>query len=129
MILLVVYTAFSAAVVEGLWTRLSTTDLVTIALLDSMLLVLVLLAAFYISRIVRLPHEDEVVLMFCGSQKSLASGVPMAGALFPAAQVGFIVLPLMLFHQLQLIVCTALAQTYARRFENRLKTEESQYVV
>jgi len=129
VILLVVYTAFSAAVVQGLWTRLSTTDLVTIALLDTMLLALVLMAAFYISRIAKLPHEDEVVLMFCGSQKSLASGVPMAGALFPPAQVGFIVLPLMLYHQLQLIVCTALAQAYARRSESRMKTEESQYVV
>jgi len=128
-ILLVVYTAFSAAVVEGLWTRLSGNDLVTIALLDTLLLALVLLFAFYASRLARLPHEDEVVVMFCGSQKSLASGVPMAGALFPPAQVGFIVLPLMLFHQFQLIVCTALAQAYARRFENRLKTEETQYVV
>ena len=55
------------------------------------------------------------MLLFCGSKKSLVSGVPMAGALFPAAQVGQIVLPLMLFHQLQLFVCAGLAGYLARQ--------------
>jgi len=48
----------------------------------------------------------------------------MAGALFPPAQVGLVVLPLMLFHQLQLIVCAALAQAYARRSEAQSRSEE-----
>jgi sodium/bile acid cotransporter 7 len=58
-------------------------------------------------------RADEIVIVFCGSKKSLASGVPMAGVLFPLAQVGMIVLPLMLFHQIQLMVCAALARRYA----------------
>ena len=53
--------------------------------------------------------------MFCGSKKSLASGVPMAKVLFPVHAVGATVLPLMLFHQIQLMVCAVLAQRYARR--------------
>ena len=53
--------------------------------------------------------------MFCGSKKSLASGVPMAHVLFASGAVGAIVLPLMLFHQMQLMVCAVLAQRYARR--------------
>lgn len=114
-ILLVVYSAFSAAVVEGLWSRFSVEDLLVILLLDSMLLGTVLVFTWRLARFLRMPPEDEVVLVFCGSKKSLASGVPMAGALFPAAQVGLVVLPLMLFHQLQLIVCSTLAQLYARR--------------
>lgn len=116
-ILLVVYTAFSAAVVEGLWSRFAATDLVTILVLDAVLLGSVLFITWRVAKVLGLPHEDEVVLVFCGSKKSLASGVPMAGALFPPAQVGLVVLPLMLFHQLQLIVCSALAQVYARRHE------------
>lgn len=117
VILLVVYGAFSAAVVEGLWSRFSAGDLLTIMLLDSALLAIVLLATWQMARLFSMPKEDEAVLVFCGSKKSLASGVPMAGALFPPAQVGVVVLPLMLFHQLQLIICSALAQIYARRSE------------
>lgn len=129
VILLVVYTAFSAAVVEGLWSRFSATDLASIVLLDGLLLAIVLAATYYAARMARLKHEDEVVLLFCGSQKSLASGVPIAGALFQPAQVGFVVFPLMLYHQLQLIVCTALAQAYAKKYANRLKTEEFLHAV
>ena len=57
------------------------------------------------------------MLQFCGSKKSLASGVPMAGVLFPAAQVGIVLLPLMLFHQIQLIACAVIARRYANRTE------------
>lgn len=117
VILLVVYTAFSAAVVEGLWTRLSLADLGMIAAVCALLLAAALLFTRLLARLAGLPRADEVVLVFCGSKKSLASGVPMAGALFPAAEVGLVILPLMLFHQLQLIVCTALAARYARRDE------------
>jgi sodium/bile acid cotransporter 7 len=53
------------------------------------------------------------VLQFCGSKKSLASGVPIAGVLFPASAVGPIILPLMLFHQIQLMACAMLARHYA----------------
>ncbi|MGK6320313.1 bile acid:sodium symporter family protein [Sphingomonas sp. DT-204] len=114
-ILLVVYTAFSASVVEGLWSRLSPADLGTIAALDALLLAAVLSFTRLVARGAGLAREDEIVLVFCGSKKSLASGVPMAGALFAPAQVGLMILPLMLFHQLQLIVCAAIAQRYARR--------------
>ncbi|WP_202385463.1 bile acid:sodium symporter family protein [Altericroceibacterium endophyticum] len=117
VILLVVYTAFSAAVVEGLWKRFSGWDLISIAILSSILLGAVLLFTRFIARLTHQSHENEAVLVFCGSKKSLASGVPMAGALFAPAQVGVMVLPLMLFHQLQLLVCAALAQAYGRRAE------------
>ena len=112
-ILLVVYSAFGAAVVEGLWTRLSIGDLVLIGLLCVALLAFVLALTFAVARLMKLPREDAIVVQFCGSKKSLASGVPMAGVLFPPAQVGVILLPLMLFHQLQLIACAVIARRYA----------------
>jgi sodium/bile acid cotransporter 7 len=58
---------------------------------------------------------DRIVIVFCGSKKSLATGLPMASVLFAGHPVGLIVLPLMIFHQIQLIVCAALAQKYSRR--------------
>ncbi|WP_445190866.1 bile acid:sodium symporter family protein [Sphingomonas sp. Tas61C01] len=112
-ILLVVYTAFGAAVVEGLWHRVSAADLALIALLCTVLLGIVMLFATLLGRLMKLERGDAIVLLFCGSKKSLASGVPMAGVLFPAAQVGIVLLPVMLFHQIQLIACAFIARRYA----------------
>lgn len=112
-ILLVIYNSFGAAVREGLWHRVSPMALLVIMLLCCVLLALVLFATRAMGRLLGLAREDLVVLQFCGSKKSLASGVPMAGVLFPAAQVGLILLPLMVFHQIQLIVCAVLARRYA----------------
>jgi len=113
-ILLVVYTAFGAAVVEGLWHRVSLADLALVLLLCLVLLAAVLMATWSAGRALGFTREDQIVLLFCGSKKSLASGVPMAGVLFPAAQVGVVLLPVMLFHQIQLIACAIIARRYAQ---------------
>ena len=113
-ILLVVYTAFSAAVVQGLWSRLSAPDLVQVVVWDAGLLAVALSLTTLAARVLGFARADEITLVFCGSTKSLAAGVPMAGVLFPAAQVGLILVPLMLFHQIQLIVCGVLARRYAQ---------------
>lgn len=114
-ILLVVFSAFSAAVVNGIWDILNLEDLVALLVLSAIILAIVMLANVLMARLAGLPREDAIVLLFCGSKKSLVSGVPMAGALFLPAQVGLIVLPLMIFHQLQLFVCAWLAARYARQ--------------
>ena len=115
VILLVVYTAFSAAVVEGIWSRYSMNDLAWTFMFVSVILAAALITTRSIARVARLSVEDEITVVFCGSKKSLASGVPIAAALFPAATVGPLILPLMLFHQVQLMVCAVLAQRYAER--------------
>lgn len=112
-ILLVVYTAFSAAVVEGLWHLVSALNLAVIAMATVFILLVVLAASWQLGKLLRLDRADAIVLLFCGSKKSLASGVPIAGTLFPAAQVGLVILPLMLFHQIQLIVCAMIARNLA----------------
>ena len=112
-ILLVVYSAFSEAVANGLWHVLGAADLVKLLLVCALLLAAALLVTVFVARRLGFARADEIVIVFCGSKKSLASGVPMAGVLFPLAQVGMIVLPLMLFHQIQLMVCAALAKRYA----------------
>lgn len=117
VILLVVYTSFSAAVIGGIWQRLSPVALAQIFGLSTLLLAAVLLLTQLVGRLAAFPREDAIVLQFCGSKKSLVTGVPLAGVLFPAAQVGTILLPLMIFHQLQLIACAVIARNHAQRAE------------
>ncbi|AXJ96407.1 MULTISPECIES: bile acid:sodium symporter family protein [unclassified Sphingomonas] len=112
-ILLVVYSAFGAAVVEGLWHKVSPRDLALIGGLCLLLLAVVLAFTWAAGRALRFSREDAIVLLFCGSKKSLASGVPMAGVLFAPAEVGVVLLPVMLFHQIQLIACAVIARRYA----------------
>ncbi|MFC7398253.1 bile acid:sodium symporter family protein [Chelatococcus sp. GCM10030263] len=114
-ILLVVYGAFSKAVVAGLWQTLDFTTIATMVVVDLVLLATVLLVTTYGSRLLGFSREDEITIVFCGSKKSLVSGIPMANIIFPAQAVGAIVLPLMLYHQVQLMVCAWLAQRYAAR--------------
>ena len=117
-ILLIIYVAFSKGMVEGIWGQIGVGDLLLLLCILGLLLAVLLSITHLIGRrLMHLPIEDEIVLQFCGSKKSLASGMPMASVLFQGPQLGLIVLPLMLFHQLQLIVCAVLARRYAARAE------------
>ena len=116
-IIMVVYGAFSAAVVDHLWNRVSPVEILQLILICAALLAVVLFLTSLSARALGFSKPDEIVLVFCGSKKSLASGAPMASILFPPASVGLLVLPLMIFHQLQLMVCALLAQRYAARPE------------
>lgn len=113
-ILLVVYSAFSAAVAQGLWHQLPGAVLAQTVALCAVLLAAVLGLTWLAGRGLGLARADAIVLQFCGSKKSLATGVPIAGVLFPASQVGAVILPLMVFHQLQLIACAILARQYGQ---------------
>jgi sodium/bile acid cotransporter 7 len=114
-ILLVVYTAFSAAVVAGLWRQTPWPALLGLVVLCAVLLAVVLTCTTLLARKLGFSKEDEITIVFCGSKKSLASGVPMAQVLFPAAMAGPVLLPVMLFHQIQLMVCAQMALRYGRR--------------
>jgi len=113
-ILLVVYTAFAMGVVQGIWVSVDAWRLVLVAVVAALLLAVVLIWTTVIGRLARLDRGDAIVLLFCGSKKSLASGLPMALVLFPAATVGLTMLPLMIFHQIQLVVCAVIASRLAR---------------
>jgi sodium/bile acid cotransporter 7 len=119
-ILLVVYSAFSEAVIRGIWHQVSIPDLLKLVVICIVLLAVVLGATAWGARALGFATADEITIVFCGSKKSLASGVPMAGILFPAAGVGLMILPLMLFHQVQLMACAVIAQRYADRAQEPL---------
>ncbi|MDC6668453.1 bile acid:sodium symporter, partial [Leclercia adecarboxylata] len=103
-ILLVVYTAFSDAVVEGLWQLIPLSRLVALTLVCCALLALVLWLTHWLARRLGFNFEDRITILFAGSKRSLATGVPMAQVLFASSAVGMIILPLMIFHQIQLMV-------------------------
>jgi sodium/bile acid cotransporter 7 len=112
-VLLMVYGAFSAATVSGAWSRLAPSDLGVLAIVDGVLLAVMLTATARVARRAGLSREDEIAVVFCGSKKSLVTGISMANALFAEASLGLVVLPLMIFHQMQLMACAALARRYA----------------
>ncbi|KJH79145.1 bile acid:sodium symporter [Pseudomonas sp. KSR10] len=116
-ILLVIYVAFSGAVVEGLWQLVPLTHLLGLVLACCLLLAIVLWLTQFLAKRLGFNLEDRITIIFAGSKKSLATGVPMAQVLFATNAVGMIILPLMIFHQIQLMVCAVLAQRYARRPE------------
>lgn len=113
-ILLIVYSAFSQGVVNGLWHQLDAVQLVRLALVDAGLLAAVMVILTVASRRLGFSRADEIAIVFCGSKKSLASGLPIATVLF-AGHVGLVVIPVMVFHQIQLMVCASLARRYAAR--------------
>ena len=114
-ILLMVYAAFSEATVKHVWQQVTWAQGGVLLLVCGVLLGIVLAATAFTARALGFSKEDEITIVMCGSKKSLASGVPMASILFPAATVGVVVLPLMLFHQIQLMACAYIAQRYAAR--------------
>jgi sodium/bile acid cotransporter 7 len=116
-IILVVYTAFSAAVMRGIWHQLPLSGFAEIIISNAVLLALVLAITTFGSRALGFARAEEIAIVFCGSKKSAATGVPMANVLFGASTVGLIVLPLIIFHQMQLMVCAVLAKRYARAHE------------
>ncbi|NMM28203.1 MAG: bile acid:sodium symporter [Glaciimonas sp.] len=124
-ILLVVYTAFSASVGQGLWQQLPLRALGGLFIASAILLALAIVITTFAARRLGFNKEDEIAIVFCGSKKSLASGVPMANVLFVSHAVGAIVLPLMLFHQIQLMACAVLAQRYAARLPVGEKKEST----
>lgn len=124
-ILLVVYSAFSEAVVNGIWKRVGVDTLLWILAGCLLLLTIVLLINYFASRLFGFNRQDEIVVLFCGSKKSLANGVPMANILFPASAVGIIVLPLMIFHQVQLMVCSFIAVRYKKTNALQAKKEKA----
>ncbi|WP_413707839.1 bile acid:sodium symporter family protein [Ralstonia sp. Ralssp110] len=116
VILLIVFNSFADSTHAGVWSKYPWETIVAVAIMSGALLFVVLGATTWLSRRAGFNLADEITAVFCGSKKSLANGVPMAKILFAGnPALGLIVLPLMIYHQLQLIVCSTLARRYADR--------------
>ncbi|MFF9063248.1 bile acid:sodium symporter family protein [Streptomyces sp. NPDC014882] len=108
-ILLVVYTAFSEGMVQGIWHQAGPDRLAALLAVEAVLLAVMLALTWYGAKALRFGRADRIAIQFAGSKKSLASGLPMASVLF-GAHASLAVLPLMLFHQMQLMVCAVIAK-------------------
>ncbi|MQW93238.1 bile acid:sodium symporter [Acinetobacter wanghuae] len=120
-ILMVVYGAFSSAVVAGLWQQVSLSTLFALMVACSLLLTIIMLLTLYIPRALGFNRADQKAIFFCGSKKTLASGVPMAQILFIGQPLGMIVLPIMIFHQIQLMVCGIIANMWSKHSDVRIE--------
>lgn len=114
-ILLAVYGAFSAATVEGVWGRIPPGEIALLSLLLAALLAFVLALAWAMGRWGGFSHEDRAAILFCGSVKGLVSGVPMARILFPGPMAGIVIVPIMIFHAIQLVVGAWIAGSMGRK--------------
>ncbi|KUL23131.1 bile acid:sodium symporter family protein [Streptomyces regalis] len=115
-ILLVVYTAFSEGMVQGIWHQVSPIRLAGLLAVEAVLLAVMLALTWYGAKALRFDRGDRIAIQFAGSKKSLAAGLPMASVLF-GAHASLAVLPLMLFHQMQLMVCAVIAKRRAHDAE------------
>jgi sodium/bile acid cotransporter 7 len=116
VIVLIVHASFCDSQQAGVWSGYPLPSLLLLLLMTAALLALVLGFTTWLARRLGFTTEDEIAAVFCGSKKSLANGMPMANAMFAGAPgMGIFVLPMIVYHQLQLLVCSVLAQRYASR--------------
>lgn len=115
VIVLIVYLAFADSIAAGAWSSISWLELAGVLAIAAALLGLATVAVLSVSRRLGFAREAEIVALFCGTQKSLVSGMPIAKVLFAGnPSLGLIVLPMLVYHQLQLIVGALLARRYIR---------------
>ena len=115
-IAMVVYSAFSKGVVDGIWSSISLWDLVFLVAFAAIFVAFMLWLTKKASQKMGFNRADTIAIEFCGSKKSLATGLPMASVIFASggASLDLLILPLMIYHQVQLMMCSWLAARYAQ---------------
>lgn len=113
---LVIYTSFSGATANGYWNMLESKYLPGLILVCAVFLCLTFAATWYSSRWMGFNRQDRITIVFCGSKKSLAVGAPMMMAIFGELDNNLL-LPLMVFHQVQLMACAQLARLWQKQSE------------
>ena len=121
-VLLMVYGAISAATLSGMWRLLPVTSFLVLVAVDGVLLAVMLSFNVFGARRLGFVREDEIPIAFCGTQKSLIMGIPVANALFAGSTLGFVVLPMIVYHQMQFMSCAGLARRYAASERRRVLT-------
>ena len=116
-IAMVVYSAFSKGVVDGIWSSISLWGLAFLVVFAAIFVAFMLWLTRKASQKMGFNRADTIAIEFCGSKKSLATGLPMASVIFASggASLGLLILPLMIYHQVQLMMCSWLAARYAQR--------------
>ncbi|MBV7363652.1 bile acid:sodium symporter [Actinomycetaceae bacterium TAE3-ERU4] len=114
-IVLIVASAVASATAAGLWDSVSFYNVVALLLSSAFLLLTMLLLTWWSASLGGLSYQDKVVVLMCGSKKSLTSGLPIATVLFSPALTAAVTIPVLIFHQFQLVVCAIIAQYLGKK--------------
>ncbi|MDD3180621.1 MAG: bile acid:sodium symporter [Opitutaceae bacterium] len=115
IILLLVYTSFCDSFKNRIWSDHGGGILPIVLGGSLVLFVIVMTLTSLAATAWRFNRADRIAAVFCGSKKTLASGVPMAKLIFGAHPgLGLILLPIMIYHPLQLIICSVLAARWRK---------------
>lgn len=110
---MVVYAAFSQGVVAGVWGSIAAWEIAFLVIFAVVLVIAMLWVTAKVPRALGFSRPDIVAIQMCGTQKSLATGLPMASVIFGGATLGVLIIPLMIYHLVQLITCSAYASKLA----------------
>lgn len=115
-ILLIIYTSFCDSIMRGVWSGNALNAVIAAVVGSLVLFYLVMGTVETIAKAAKFPAADRIAAVFCGSKKTIASGVPMAQLIFAGdPRIGVILLPLLVYHPLQLVICGVLAGRWAKR--------------
>ena len=109
-ILIVVASGVAGATARGLWDEVSWTDAIALIFVSGVLLAIMMIGTWKFGHLIKLDRADNITLLMCGSKKSLATGLPMAAIIFPPHIVAAVTVPVIVFHQLQLMVAAVIAR-------------------
>ncbi|AIJ34514.1 putative secondary Na+/bile acid symporter, bile acid:Na+ symporter (BASS) family [Corynebacterium imitans] len=110
---MVVYSAFSTGVVAGVWEELPLWEILFLIVFSAALVLVMLWLTRVVPSTLGFNRADTVAIQQCGTQKSLATGLPMASVMFGGATLGALIIPLMVYHMVQLMVCSTYVSRYA----------------
>ncbi|AWB82869.1 hypothetical protein C3B44_11470 [Corynebacterium yudongzhengii] len=117
-ITMVVYSVFSSGMVSGVWSEVAVWEIVFLIGFSIVLVLAMLWLTRTASQALGFSTRDVRAIEFCGSKKSLATGLPMATVIFGGASLGLLILPLMIYHQVQLMICSWLAARYGKQAQD-----------
>ncbi|MDQ8200624.1 bile acid:sodium symporter [Pelagicoccus enzymogenes] len=122
LVLYIVYAAFCSSFASGIWQEVAATELLGALFLSALFLLLFSGLVWLASPLGSPQLPERIAAFYCGSQKTLAAGVPMATLIFAAspgeeqaASLGLIILPLLCYHAFQLFLAGSLSPLFAKK--------------
>lgn len=115
VILLIVYTSFCESFAGNMFSGHSAAEIIQLGFWMLLFFLAVFGIMNLVSRWLHFNRPDRITVLFCGSKKSLVQGAVMGKVLFPnPVLLGVVLLPLMIYHALQLMVGSMIAQKMGR---------------
>lgn len=114
-IAIAVYIAFSSAVTQGIWTQINAAAWGVLLALILLMLAIAFTASWWLGGALRLTRPDRIAFLFAGAQKSIAMGAPLAAVLLPSEVAGLVLLPVLVYHLVQMVISAPLAARFSRQ--------------